>query len=392
MQQGEDVRVVILAGGDGKRLSSLTTRPDGVSVPKQYCSLAGDETLLASTLRRARRLASPEHIYVSVMNKHEIYWRDELAELPRGNVVSQPANRGTGMGVLLPLLHMFGRTPNACVAILPSDHHVEDEDAFEQALRASLAAAASVENRVVLLGVTPDRPETDYGWVLPESEREDGTFDVLAFVEKPLPGRARDLMARGGMWSTLIAAGRLSALFRLYDRAAHLLLHVLLRSFQRNPDPRNLESLYDLTPPLDFSRDLLEACAELLRVQPAPACGWSDLGSPERVAACLRQSVGRRARRLREGRGLTEQELAGRAGLSPGMVMSYEQGVTSVDPALTQDLAHGLGVSVDELLGSQPRASRGVPALSGPFLEAARMPPSLENVFPLRRPQTGEAR
>lgn len=389
MQRGEDVRVVILAGGDGTRLASLTTTVDGVAVPKQYCSLSGGDTLLRATLKRAQRLVPLERVYVSVVDRHEPYWREELSDLPRANVIPQPANRGTGMGVLLPLLHIFRRAPDATVAVLPSDHHIDDEDTFEMALRRAISAARAVDNRVVVLGVSPDRPETDYGWILPDTERDDGTFDVLAFAEKPPRSRARHLMERGGLWSTLVCAGKLSAMFRLYDRAAHLLLHVFLRSFQRNPDPRNLESLYDLAPALDFSHDLLEACPELLRVQPVPSCGWSDLGSPERVAACLRQSVGRRARRLRLRRGMTEVDLARRSGLSPSMIASYEEGVTSVDPALSADLAAGLGVSVEDLLGLEDAPSRPLPSLSRPFLEAACMPPSLDNVVPLRRPVTG---
>lgn len=385
MERSDDVRVVILAGGEGRGLTSLTTRRDGLCVPKQFCGWLNDETLVQATLRRASELVPRQRVYFSLLESHATHWRDALADIPAGQLIRQPGNRGTGMGILLPLLHIYRKTPDATVVVLPSDHHIEDEDIFLATLERAITCARSDEKRAVLLGVTPDRPETDYGWVVPRSERDDGTLEVSSFVEKPTQARARELMTRGGMWSSLVLVGKVPALFRLYDRAAHLLLHVFLRSFQRNPDARNLESLYDITPPLDFSQDLLEACPELVRLLPMPNCGWADLGSPARVAACLRQRVGRRARHLRSLRGWNEAELARRSGLSVTTIERYEAGALGGDPALTADLASGLGVRLEDILGLDERRPRREPSLSRPLLESARLPPHLQNVVPMRR-------
>lgn len=386
MQRSDDVRVVILAGGEGKGLASLTTRKDGLCVPKQFCGWLGDEALVRATMRRATRLVPAQRVYFSLLERHALHWREALGDVATSQLIRQPQNRGTGMGILLPLLHIYRKSPDATVVILPSDHHVDDEDVFVSALERAIHCAQGTEKRAVLLGVTPDRPETDYGWVVPKSERDDGTLEVASFVEKPTQARARELMTRGGMWSSLVLVGKLPALFRLYDRAAHLLLHVFLRSFQRNPDARNLESLYDITPPLDFSQDLLEACPELVRLLPMPNCGWADLGSPARVAACLRQRVGRRAKRLRALRGFNEAELARRSGLSVTTIERYEAGALGGDPALTADLASGLGVRLEDILGLDDRTSHVEPSLSRPLLESARLPPHLQNVVPMRRP------
>ena len=93
---------LVLAGGDGRRLQSLTTDRHGVSIPKQYCSLQGGASLLRLALARAARVAAWERIVTVVAEKHATWWKAELADLPATNIVEQPANRGTAPGILLP--------------------------------------------------------------------------------------------------------------------------------------------------------------------------------------------------------------------------------------------------------------------------------------------------
>src|SRR5262245_21480212 len=82
--------VVILAAGDGQRLAAITTGPDGRAVPKQFCSLDGERSLLRATLQRAARLAPPERTLVVVAAAHEAWWLRELHDLPAGNILAQP--------------------------------------------------------------------------------------------------------------------------------------------------------------------------------------------------------------------------------------------------------------------------------------------------------------
>ena len=96
---------IILAGGEGTRLRELTTTRAGVTVPKQFCSLAGGPTLLGETLRRAEGLSSRDRIVVVVSARHERFWKHDLRALPRENVIVQPEARGTAAGIFLPLQH-----------------------------------------------------------------------------------------------------------------------------------------------------------------------------------------------------------------------------------------------------------------------------------------------
>ena len=87
---------VVLAGGDGTRLRSLTWQLAGDDRPKQFCHLLGAETLLAAT----RRLVAPGSLFTVVTRKHERYYRPELADAAPGTVLVQPESRGTAPAIL----------------------------------------------------------------------------------------------------------------------------------------------------------------------------------------------------------------------------------------------------------------------------------------------------
>jgi mannose-1-phosphate guanylyltransferase len=276
---------IVLAGGEGSRLSNLTTTGAGVRVPKQFCSLAGGPSLLRQTLERAAGLVRRERILVVVAEAHRAFWRDELADVPRANVLAQPESRGTAPGILLAALHLARRDPGARVVVLPSDHHVEDEPVLRAAFRAALEAVEREPGRIALLGVTPDAPDGQYGWIVPASPSGAGLRRIELFVEKPPVERARALHARGGLWSSFLFACRVGALLEAFETC----VPALHRAFLAESAARGAElrALYRELPAADFSRDVLERLGAELGVIAVPACGWSDLGTPERVASVL---------------------------------------------------------------------------------------------------------
>src|SRR5437762_5691423 len=125
---------VVLAAGEGSRLRALTTTSSGIAVPKQFCSLRGGASLLEEALQRAAAVARIERISTVVAEQHADWWCRSLAGLPPANVFVQPQNRGTALGILLALLHIFERDPHARVVILPADHHVGVEPVLARAL------------------------------------------------------------------------------------------------------------------------------------------------------------------------------------------------------------------------------------------------------------------
>lgn len=270
---------IVLAAGDGVRLQGLTG-----GAPKQFCKFLGERSLLALALARSARIAPPERTLVVVAEKHREWWRPELAGHPPENVLVQPENRGTAAGLLLPLLTVLERDPRARVALFPSDHFVRDEPRLAAALRAALEESA--RGQVILLGIEAGWAETGYGWILPGKARG-GSAQVAAFVEKPGPELARACLARGGVWNSFLLAAQVRALLQLFRRRTARLVDAFEAAFAGSASrPAALARLYRQLETQDFSREVLQGSERYLGLRVVPDCGWTDLGTPERVARC----------------------------------------------------------------------------------------------------------
>jgi mannose-1-phosphate guanylyltransferase len=282
---------LVLAGGDGSRLSSLTTDGTGNVVPKQFCSLAGDDSLVAQTLRRAGVLVPRERITAIVSSRHERHWRSSLRDLPSRNVVVQPGNRGTAIGILLPLLRILARDPEARILLLPSDHYVHDELKLARTLRSVLGGIAAHPRGVVMLGIEAEHADPELGYIVAGSADRAGFRDVRRFVEKPPPEDARRLCEAGALWNSFIIACRASSLLHLFRSRCPDVL-AMLQGCDIH-DQAALESVYARLPTIDFSRDIAAGQEAHLAVAAVPRCGWSDLGTPQRLAETLGRFRGR---------------------------------------------------------------------------------------------------
>ena len=253
--------------------------------PKQFCSLRSGRSLLSDARSSApRALVARERIVVIVAARHERWWRRDLADLPAENLVVQPLNKGTAAGVLLPLLSIVGRDPHAHVVLVPSDHHVEREDVLAAAMRRGSAYVREHPREIVLFGMPPQGPETEYGWIVP-SGKDVAATRVETFVEKPAPPQAARLFEQGALWNSFLLTASAKTLLARYHEHMPELLDELVHATHESSDV--LADLYARLEMRDFSRDLLQGCEEDLWVLPVPACGWTDLGTPERVAACV---------------------------------------------------------------------------------------------------------
>jgi len=291
MSETEHVWALVLAAGEGRRLRQFTTTRSGLAIPKQFCSLDRGPSLVQEALERAAAVAAPERICAIVAAQHRRWWLEQLDGVPRENIVIQPQNRGTAIGILLPLLMILERDPQARILILPSDHHVRDEERLARALRYAVEPSEVAWADILLLGLKPQGPDTELGYIVPRREAGGVHHDVARFVEKPDAARAQALLEEGALWNSLIIAAEGLALLKLFERRCPDIvaaMRVAMASNEHTADPEKaLAELYETLPELDFSRSILQGQEQYLRVLPVPECGWSDLGTPQRLAEAL---------------------------------------------------------------------------------------------------------
>jgi mannose-1-phosphate guanylyltransferase len=284
---------LILAAGDGRRLRRLTTTESGVAVPKQFCSLQHGPSLLQQALRRAQVLTDADRVCAVVAAQHAHWWSEQLESLPATNIIVQPENRGTAIGTLLPLLHILERDPRARVALLPSDHLVRQEPVLARSLREAGTTLPCSSGEIVLLGLEPRAPDPQLGYIVPGRALRTRWCTVERFVEKPAAGLARELIGRGALWNAFIIVADGSALLELFERRYGDLVRAMRPIVAEATSLRSrgeaLARLYRGLPQLDFSCDVLQGAERLLSVLAVPECGWSDLGTPRRVAEALRE-------------------------------------------------------------------------------------------------------
>ncbi len=283
---------LVLAGGEGKRLKSLTTTAEGIAIPKQYCSLYGDVTLLDNALQRAHAVTHSSKVVTLVAAQHRQWWNALRNDYSSEQIVVQPDNRGTALGIMLPLLHIVRQDPQAHIVLLPSDHHVQDEATLQEALQqAKLRLKEHRSGKIIMLGIEPDEADCELGYVVPGRFLGDGCASVATFVEKPPLLQAHWLLSQGALWNTFIVAAHAGALLQLFMRQCAGVLDEMRDIIQLDCMPMTrralLEELYRRMPVLDFSRDIMQGNEALLEVQTVPACGWSDLGTPRRIREVL---------------------------------------------------------------------------------------------------------
>jgi mannose-1-phosphate guanylyltransferase len=262
---------VILCGGAGTRLWPLS-RQDR---PKQMLALTGAESMLRQT---AGRVSDPD-LYDPPLIVGAAAQADAIeAELGAGGrLILEPAARNTAPAIALAALNVPSDT---ILLVLPSDHAIADTEGFGVAVRRAVPLAR--DGWIVTFGMTPDRPETGYGYIKRGAALADGLFAAERFVEKPDATTAAAYLAEGGYdWNGGIFLMRAdTAITGLARHAPDILLAaraaVAAQSDEASrirPDP----AAFAAAPAISIDYALMEK-ADKVAVAPV-SIGWSDVGS-----------------------------------------------------------------------------------------------------------------
>ncbi|MBO9739091.1 mannose-1-phosphate guanylyltransferase/mannose-6-phosphate isomerase [Xanthomonas axonopodis pv. begoniae] len=270
-----DVLPIILSGGSGTRLWPLSRE----SYPKQFLPLVGDKSMLQSTWLRAAPVAG--HAPIVVANEeHRFMAAEQLQQLgvKPSAILLEPKGRNTAPAIAVAALEATRDGADPLLLVLPSDHVIQNEAAFQAAV--TLAAAAAEQGKLVTFGIKPTAPETGYGYI--KAGAGTGASAVERFVEKPDLATAQSYLASGEYyWNSgmfLFRASRYLEELRKFHPAIADACQKAWENGKRDADFTRLDKdAFAASPSDSIDYAVMEKTADAV-VVPLDA-GWNDVGS-----------------------------------------------------------------------------------------------------------------
>lgn len=194
----EEFCVLIMAGGKGTRFWPKSTEEK----PKQFINLIEEKTMIQLTIDRIKNILPIEKIFVATGEKYIDLIKEQLPDLPDRNIIVEPVGRNTAPCILLASLYIKQIYNNCNIAVLPSDHLIKNEKEFLNTLKIANNFIEEDNEAIVTIGITPDRPETGYGYIKYNKSDKNTVVKVDRFVEKPDLEKAKQyLESKEYLWN-----------------------------------------------------------------------------------------------------------------------------------------------------------------------------------------------
>jgi mannose-1-phosphate guanylyltransferase len=292
------IHAVILAGGRGTRFWPRSR----TRTPKQLLNIIGKGTMLQQTVARLGPLVPSSRIWTVTNAEQGSTVRKQLPGKSRPRVLTEPLGRNTAAAIGLAAFHIqhFAKG-DALMAVLPADHYIADTSQYQKIFVTALNAAR-VPGRMVVLGISPTRPETGFGYI-ERMATEIGTADIAVypvrrFAEKPSLEVAQKYLASGNyQWNAGMFFWRVSTILdqlkkllpQTFDVLQRMASHIGTRGYAAR-----LRKLYPKLENISVDYAILEPVARTaaepqIFVVPAEI-GWSDIGSWQAVYELLARS------------------------------------------------------------------------------------------------------
>src|SRR5437763_4314189 len=277
------IYALILAGGSGERFWPLSRR----ARPKQLLSLVSDKTLLEQTLARLEGLVPNERILVLTNAEQESAVRKLLGNFPKENIIAEPAKRDTAAAVALGTGWVVARDHAATMLILPADHVISNQVAFQESL-ALAADAAEETGELVTIGIKPTWACPGYGYIEQGTpvrlrKRSDAVHRVLRFREKPNLDLAESFLRKGNFrWNAGMFVWSVPTVLREFNRQAPELADFISQLRAPKNFEKALRERFSKLPRISFDYAIMEKADRVLVVE--ASFDWDDIGSWRAVA------------------------------------------------------------------------------------------------------------
>lgn len=268
---------ILMAGGVGSRFWPVST----AEFPKQFHDMLGTgETLIQRTFSRLAKIVPKENIFILTNERYNDLVLEQLPEAEQRQVVTEPAMRNTAPCILYAALKIQKDNPDAVMVVAPSDHWIEDENAFITNLEYSFTAC--LENDILMtLGIQPTFPNTGYGYIQYNKESEAAKKKVAQFTEKPDYDTAKKFLSEGNyLWNAGIFIWSVQSIITAFAKFQQQMTTLFEKgSVVYNTKQENdfIQKNYPLAENISIDYAILEK-ADNVYVLPV-TFDWNDLGT-----------------------------------------------------------------------------------------------------------------
>ena len=285
------MKVLIMEGGSGERFWPLSTKEK----PKQLLPLISDKTMIRETVERLIGYVDFKDIYIAT---NELQYRNimkELPEIPEDNIIIEPAFRDTAAAILYGSSYISTRNgKGSVITVLASDHLITKNEKFISSLKIA-NEIASIEDKIVTLGIMPTYPEISYGYIRVDDNSENTPNYKVSFFEKPNVEIAKKYLESGNyLWNSGMFIFRFTTLisnFKSYSKE-HLDVLKIIESKIGSLSLLNLTKAvsieFNTFPKISIDFAIMEKSKDVVCIP--VDIGWNDIGTFDSLFSQLEQT------------------------------------------------------------------------------------------------------
>jgi mannose-1-phosphate guanylyltransferase len=277
MIMNKNYYAIIMAGGVGSRFWPVST----ADFPKQFHDMLGaGETLIQKTFSRLSKIVPAENILVLTNERYNDIVLSQLPLITQDQVLLEPAMRNTAPCILYATLKIKQQNPNAVMVVAPSDHWIEDEQAFATNLKSCFDFCAQ-EDALLTLGIQPTFPNTGFGYIEFDKSDENPIKRVHQFREKPNYETAKQFLASGNfLWNGGIFIWSVQSIFSAFEKFQPQMIALFekgLPYFNTPSEKQFINENYASSENISIDYAVMEKASNVF-VLPA-TFDWNDLGT-----------------------------------------------------------------------------------------------------------------
>ena len=273
----QNTYVAIMAGGIGSRFWPASR----TAIPKQFLDILGvGKSLIQLTYERFLQLCPKENIFIVTNGIYKELVKKHLPDLRDNQILCEPSRNNTAPCIAYTAFKLQHLNPNALMVVAPSDHIILKENNFTETLQTALAFA-SQNDALLTLGIQPSRPDTGYGYIKYQKDKQQSVKKVEEFKEKPDKKMAQKYLESGDyLWNAGIFVWKANNVLRAFQAHANKIYDILEQGKGTYNTPNEqafIDAKYPTTPNISIDFAIMEKANNVYTIP--SDFGWSDLGT-----------------------------------------------------------------------------------------------------------------